>query len=663
MKQAKYIYIILLLISAVSTQNEAVQDLGTEVKTSGINSPKKSGKLVVKTKDWGPEFSEVQKLFGRATEDREELAQLRQKNADRYFKMREEQNPNFIQLAQDVTEETIQYIKKRISQTIEKLGPAPTDFAIITMGSMARQESGLYTDLEIGILVKEKNIEVIRYFQKFAQMLSDRFFLLGEHPDVGGKGFRMDEADNSPAHLKFFARYSCEEQAKSLLKSALEKREFDKIPFEGSRIFISTPVEFAQHMSPDYLAEDAQAEKIPDSLLEKEIELAVKDPANRGRGRDEIVKEVKNYFNILLKPLNPRERQISASLEALSRNIQYLYGDKRLFDEYMQIREKILTGKPKLQNPFYQNRREEIAYSEMKKDLLKYLNKPEAAIVTGKLGKEIDIKRELYRFPEQILTNLGFWYNLGEQNTSKIAQLLAQKGIISAELSKQLIEYMNFIIGLRFKKQAICKKQTHAVPTTVQEYSEQLEELQADLKKLQTQRDFMLKSHSPSADFEKVDKDISKVQQEIVDMKKLKPLEAGSILSTEEISLLNTKYLPFLKKLFEAAESFIKGNKKAFLEIDFKQTPVAVPASQNIATSASMPERTTASSAPQSISQAELERMLINGEREAIVDALINNRVELNAVAQAASKNKKVPEYIKIHKEFVQEKRKQMKKK
>ena len=623
------------LVDVVASDSKENQ---SATQSSNVYKP-----ITVKTRDWGPEFSSLENLFGRAAQDRKELDDLRQRNIDRYFEIREKKNPDFIGLAKDITEDTIAYIKKRITQTIIELGPPPTDFCIFTMGSMARQESGFYTDLEIGVLVKEKNVKVIKYFQKFAQKLSDRFFLLGEHPDVGGKGLRMDEADNSPAHLKFFARYACEEQTKSLLKSALEKREFDKIPFEGSRIFIATPEEFAQHVNPNFLTEQ---EKVPkdfqDQIFKEELEKALADPVNKEKSENEITQEVKANVKILLNPLNPREKQISGSVESLVRNIRFLYGDIRLFDEYLKKREFYLSGVPKHNNPFYNTRREEIAFLEMKKDILKYMNKPESAIATGKLGKEVDIKRELYRFPEQMLTDLGFWYDVGEQNTIKIAQLLVQKGVMSQELSNRLIDMMNYFIGLRFKKQATCRKQTHALPTTKEEFEKQKTEFEQDLQKLTKQRDFMVQSHSPVSELEKIDKDISKIQNSLIDLKKLKPLEQNSILSPAEINLLNTKYLPLLKELFEAAQSFIQGNRKAFLEVKLKPRPLpAVPVT----------------SAKKIITPQELEQMITNNQIDLIVDALIDGRANLKLVNALAVKNKKIKEISEIQQELMKKRK------
>lgn len=542
----------------------------TPTLSEAISEIEEDKPLKVKTRDWGPKFDPIKALFAQATQDRKDLDDLRQRNIEKYLKMRDtEEEPNYMSLATNITEETIAYLNKRVTETIKDLGTPPTKFCIFTMGSMARQETGFYTDLEIGILVKEKNIYVVKYFQKFAQKLADRFFLLGEHPDVGGKGFRMDEADNSPAHLHFFARYACEAQAKSLLKSAIEKREFDKIPYEGSRIFIATPKEFAQHADPHFLEqpEEQISKEERDAIFKEELKKAELDPANKEKSEEDLAKEVKSLVNELFKPLAPREKQISASTVALVRNIRFLYGDKTLFDEYLKEREVYLSGLPGNSNPLYTTRRQEIGFSEMKANILKYLNKPDSSIVTGKLAKAVDIKRELYRFPEQILTDLGFMYDLPVQNTVKIAELLAEKGVISEESSKTLVRLMNYLIGLRLKKQEICRKQTYAMVTTLEEYEEQKKDLETQLAELMSSRAFLAQTFSSAADIAKVDAEISEIQSKLIDMQKQKPLEESSILSPDEIEKLNTIYLPIMKRLYEAAKEFVTGNKDAFLEM------------------------------------------------------------------------------------------------
>ena len=579
--------------------------------------------IKVKTKDWGPKYSALENLFGKASQDRKELADLREKHISLYLAMRDQENPNFVDLAYNITTDTMAYIQKRIQETMNELGAPPTDFCVFTMGSMARDESGFFTDLEIGILVKEKNVEVLKYFQTFAQKLSDRFFLLGEHPDVGGKGLRMDEADNSPAHLKFFARYACPQQVKTLLQSALEKRQFDKIPFEGSRIFVATPEEFALHSSPDYaLSEPSMDQQAYQKVLQEELQKALQDPANKRRTPQDIEQELEPYIKTLVKPLSPREKQIAASATALTRNIRFLFGDEKLFELYLQLREKYLSGPPRYSNPNYSNRRQEIAYLELKKDIIKYMNKPDSAIVMGKLGKEIDIKRELYRFPEQVLTNLGFWYDTQEQNTSKIAQKLAQEGLMSLELSTQLQDAINYFIGLRLKKQEVCRKQTTAVPTTLEEFEEQTKDLETELQQAKNEREFLVKTNSVQSDIDTIDQKISKLQLSLINLQKLKPLGDLSILDQQEITLLNTKYVPFLKNLFQIAKDFISGNKQAFIE--FKVTEQA----------SVQPNESSA------IALKDLEVMVQENQVDKIKDALEKGLIDVKQLSKLASQYK-----------------------
>lgn len=533
------------------------------------SEPSKSP-IKVKTRDWGEKFDSVKKVFEQASNDREELARIRQANIDAYEQMRQEANPDYFKITNNITNDTVNYLQNRIAQTIQKLGPAPTEFSIFTMGSLAREESGFFTDLEIGILVKEKNVETYKYFKKFAQILADRFFLLGEHPDVGGKGLRMDEADNSPAHLKFFARYASDEQIKNLLHKAIEKKQYDKIPVEGSRLFIATPEEFAQHSNPKYLDAKDKQNKYQSRALEKkifrtELNKALKNPINKGRALKELKSEIGKYVREMVRPYTIRERKISKSAENLSRNLRHLYGNKNIFDLYIEKRDKFLTGQPRIKSKNYATHRQEIAYLKIKEDILKHLSNSKSAISTGILSDEIDLKREIYRFPEQILTNLGFWHDLGEQNTVKIAHMLVAKGIISKEVCEKIVDLMNFSMGLRLKKQSTLKQQAYAIPTTAEKYNELKEELETELKQLTATKDLLVKTSSQQSDIEEIDNKIIKTQKELHDLEKLVPLEDDSILNPEDITIIKEKYIPILKKLFDLAKEFVSGNATAFL--------------------------------------------------------------------------------------------------
>jgi hypothetical protein len=425
----------------------------------------------------------VSQVIGQVSRDRQELQALRDRYMQEYV-IKGIQG-DCVQLTRKITNATIDYVNTRIAETIKKIGPAPTKFSVFTMGSLARDESGFFTDLEIGILVTKKDQKVLNYFKKFSQVLADRFFLLGEHPDVGGKGLRIDEADNAPDHLRWWARYASPEQIAALSKAAQEG--ISPTPFEGSRIFVATPQEFADLLDPD------------------------------------LPRKLQNISTIPQK-----EKNLAMGAFAIARNIRHLYGDKTVFDKYMKAREKYLQGPPQ-DSTYHKNRREELSYYLLKYDAAKH-GKPGSAIAEGKLGDIIDIKGTLYRFPEEVLTSLGFLYNVKAQNTIQVADELVGLKRMSPEWGNALKELMNFTMCLRLRKQMILGKQGYVIPVTQKGY------------------DLLKQNLSP------------------YDLKKLVPGQADSIITPEISMLLNTKYLPLEKRLLETLNRFTAGERDAFLK-------------------------------------------------------------------------------------------------
>ncbi len=527
-----------------------------------------------KTKEWGSKYDGVKALFNQVTSDRVKLAQLRAKYIARYKDEAASECPHFAPIMKDISRETVDYINDIIAETIKKIGPAPTPYCLFSLGSLARHESGFFTDLEIGILVDQKSAKAIAYFNKFSQELADRIFLLGEHPLVGGKGMRLDEADNGPFHNKFFMRYASPAQTKSLMREALEKRHFETIPTEGSRLYLATPDEFASHLRPDYLdslLSDAHKNYIRverEKLFESEFQKALIDPANAGCKRSEIATKVGALVQQIFQPYSSRERQISSSIANGSRNIRFLFGDQAIFERYRESRDAVLNGMPQYKTPRYTTRRQEIAYMKMREDIANYLQKGDkSSIVQGALQDELDIKRELYRFPEQLLTNLGFWHNCKEQNTIEIANQLAADGIIQESFKNRLVDLMNFCMGMRLNKQDKMRKQGWATPTTLEEYQSQEKKLSTELANLRSARALLERTYATQSDLAAIDQKIIKADGSLRDLKKMKPLSLNSILGEKEIKLLNDKYLPFLKELFEAEKSFLEGNAQAFAQL------------------------------------------------------------------------------------------------
>ena len=79
----------------------------------------------------------------------------------------------------------IQTIIGILAQRAEDLlSDAPCNYAILSMGSMARQELCLYSDLEFAIAYETKSITNRHYFRAFAQAMESQFIGLGESADA-----------------------------------------------------------------------------------------------------------------------------------------------------------------------------------------------------------------------------------------------------------------------------------------------------------------------------------------------------------------------------------------------------------------------------------------------------------------------------------------------
>ena len=545
----------------------------------------------VQVRNWGPEFEGIKNLYGQAVADRSNLAQLREKHIALFEQEDEKAQPNYLALTPGITADTIDYVNSMIAQTVAKLGPSPVPFSLFTMGSMARDESGFFTDLEIGILVQQKTPAVQEYFTKFAQILADRLYLLGEHPAVQGKGLRIDEADNAPAHMKWFARYASPTQMQDLNEVAtnLEKRK-ELTPREGSRIFLATPQEFASYL--DANVEERLKGDFDNfrEVLYKEEQAAwkreQKKPAAQRITLEEIKLEVRNAYKELLKPLYGYELKVLKSLLGLTRNLRHLYGDKTIFDRFVTESQKYLNGPASEPHSLYKTRRQEIAINELLGDMNKFISDPSAP-VQGKLDDDIDIKRRLYRWPEQILTNLRYWYDLKTQNGEAIIQELLSRGLFDPKLAQQTRDLLNYATGLRLREQAALRKQGKTVPLSLEEWQDQKDKMLTELEYLKAGEAFALKMLPPlktvtrdakgnidriqaaqaSEILMKRDLIHAKVlekQVELASFDKLKPNEADSIIQPQDVEKLQSIYLPILNELFLRAQAFVTGDSKAF---------------------------------------------------------------------------------------------------
>tara|TARA_A100000171_G_C2134073_1_gene148783 strand:+ start:1363 stop:3297 length:1935 start_codon:yes stop_codon:yes gene_type:complete len=529
----------------------------------------------VLTRDWGNQFDTVKKLFGQVSDNRQELEEIRAKHIARFKELQTEENPDYRELTKAITKDTISYFNKRVQRLIEKLGPAPTKFSLFSLGSMPREESGFYTDLEIGILLDKNTPAAQKYFQKLVQLLSDELFLLGEHPDVGGKGLRIDEADNAPSHMRWFSRHASPEQARDIISDGLANRKIGKkfpVPYEGSRIFLVTPERFAQYSDPDFIAKEkkkntykARKKRIifERRLIQKEFRKARRLAARKGLSHHEVYQDISRYVKDAIRPFSTRECNQVQNTRSLVRNITPIYGDDRVFNRYIEARARYLEKRSPSLSPLVETERHSLVVQKFTEDMIRYAGDDKNPIMTGVLGDTIDLKRQFYRMPEQILTNLGFYFNLSQQNCQDIAMALVQRGFFSETIGTQFKAWMNYATGLRLKGQVNVNKQGFAIPTTQEEYSDQLEDLEKEKEALNRQHDLVIEIHGTSLQRHEIEERRNAVIKDIKRLKKQEPLTKESVLSEEERKRL-TAFLPACKKLFERTIDFLKGNWAAY---------------------------------------------------------------------------------------------------
>ncbi len=522
----------------------------------------------------GNPFTHLANYFSKGQNpDRTQLDTLRNQHFSAINSEAKKASPNYVQLAKNITQDTKNYVNKMIDEEVKRLGKPPCDFSVITLGSMARKESGPVTDLEIGFLIKDKTVKNYQYFYQLSQNLSDRLFLLGEHPDIGGKGLRMDEADNAPPHLRFFARNATNEQTQELLNQAIMNREWDKIPYEGSRPFLATPEEFASYSQANFTQDKNELFAKKREQYDIELKKALNDPKNAKKaktveGRKQIENEVHFWINQMYRPFSARElRTANDAGKKLGRNMDLLHGNQAMYNKFIQMRETEFKKKEKNGKTIRQN----LAKTKMADDVRDIIAKGKSVYATGKLGKTLDIKRELYRFTEQFVTNLGFYHQCKNQNTFDIVHELKDKGILSPALATKMADFIQFTSGLRLKEQAVIKRQGFAAYFDQAEFDEDKEDLEKEIKQLKSSIDYAEKAKQAPETIAAKKRDLVKLETEYTHMLDMAP---GKILANSDVESLKQKYIPIATEIFKAAQDWTQNKEKlGFVSVPKQFTP------------------------------------------------------------------------------------------
>lgn len=515
-------------------------------------------------------------FFKDNTYIREELHNLRQKFINIYHDLENQPDADYIQLSKDITKATMNFTAKYLERSLPA-SVSKDEMAFIGFGSMARGESGVITDLE-GALVWDDLVSGKEALSMvFSQTLSNLLDGLLGHPIYGIKGFRLDEAENSPFHRAPWAKNMSLKQAYCMALKSLpmdsnseEINDFTKsyfYPFEGSWAYATTPSQLAAYTAAANIKwPPFNKFKINEENKNSDwykwgsnfLKLTLLSPGYINRVlesadcmRDVDKKSTRDYANSLSNKMKEIELGVIKNFPLLGRNRVFVYGNKKLFDEFENKRNEIL-------NADNQKLRKSLARSYLSTVAKSFSKTGNGMFINGELPEVIDVKRQNYRLEEQLLTNLGFLYDLKSQNQGDIIKDLVKRGVFSKEYGEQSLKRVNQMIRLRWKKQILVESQLSANMQfiTKEAHSKKIEDLKNDLVRNKNIINNVDNKYS-KIEILKAKADVIEIEQDLHKMPKLIPGNNDSVFSPADIKYIKDTLLPGQVDLLKRLKRFM----------------------------------------------------------------------------------------------------------
>ncbi|KIC73196.1 hypothetical protein DB42_CE00010, partial [Neochlamydia sp. EPS4] len=274
-----------------------------------------------------------------------------------------------------------------VEQSIETLGPASCEYAMIGFGSLARQEMTLYSDLEFGILMQTDNPENRDYFKRLTTLIHLKVINLGE---------TILPALNIPC-LKAISFFDGITPRGFAFDGAGVEGKGCKTPFGNGTTFelIQTPEQMAQ-----YIAEDEHGK----------------------------------WWH---------EKEPHLPMELL--NFTHLLGNVELTKTYDgKIQEKLNTFYQEGLNLRKYLAKQHLVLADMKA-FYPGIGDPDRE------GMLFQVKNDFYRFLHLALDRLALLKKVSASNTFIRIDKLKELGVITNGATEKLREWMNIVLFMRLK--------------------------------------------------------------------------------------------------------------------------------------------------------------------------------------------------------------------
>ncbi|XP_035686650.1 uncharacterized protein LOC118422910 [Branchiostoma floridae] len=311
-------------------------------------------------------------------------------------------------------------IRSMVEASIQDLGEPPCKYAIIGLGSLAREETTPYSDFEFAILLEEggDGTENRQYFRNLTRLLHLKVLDLGETilPAVAIKSLN-DFYSDEPGGDWFYD---------------VGPRGF---AFDGAM---------------------PGASKTP-----------IGRPEVQGKPALELIRTPKNMA-ILQTPANAEK--YGFHVDNVLRTVAYVAGDRKLVEEYESLVQQILlTRKPsahpkpsleinsnkggsaKSESQVSRTEQQTLGVERAKTFLEEILHSYKSTLKEDEDGKLFQVKKELYRLPSMVVNGLGLFYALEAKTAWDIIEEMADKGLLTKVALQNLKVAVSIATELRLR--------------------------------------------------------------------------------------------------------------------------------------------------------------------------------------------------------------------
>lgn len=142
-------------------------------------------------------------------------------------------------ILKEFSQQIVKFLDEIAQSSFLVMGEPPCDFTFISLGSLSRQETSPYSDLEFAILIADEKTTHLDYFRKLVQWLEFQIICLGEteikllengHSSPVKRGFAFDDGGNTPLGKRGYVE---------LIRTAPKMAEFQSVRFYQEDLILS----------------------------------------------------------------------------------------------------------------------------------------------------------------------------------------------------------------------------------------------------------------------------------------------------------------------------------------------------------------------------------------------------------------------------------------